>query len=400
MNDRETVIVDGLRTPFGRMGGALAQLSAVKLATPLIKEIVERNKIKPDSIDEVIVGQVVLAGCGQIPSRQALLAAGLPNTTESTTVNKVCASGMRAVTLADLRIRANDADIIVAGGMESMSQAPYIVEANSARFGKRMGHVAFQDAMLVDGLECPVTGVHMAVHGAKVAEEFSIGREEQDEWAVRSHKKAVEAQEKGAFKKEILPVEVPAGKGQTKLVDKDESPRADTSKEALAKLKPVFYDKGSITAGNAPGVNDGACMLLVMSAGKAKELGLKPLAKIVSHASIGQDVPYLATVPALATEKALKKAGLKVEDLDLMEINEAFAAVALKSIKMLGIDPEKVNVNGGAIALGHPIGASGARILLTLAREMESRGAKYGAAAICSGTAQGDCVILSREGLD
>ncbi|HMW89227.1 MAG TPA: acetyl-CoA C-acetyltransferase [Candidatus Obscuribacter sp.] len=400
MNDRETVIVDGLRTPFGRMGGALAQLSAVKLATPLIKEIVERNKIKPDSIDEVIVGQVVLAGCGQIPSRQALLAAGLPNTTESTTVNKVCASGMRAVTLADLRIRANDADIIVAGGMESMSQAPYIVEANSARFGKRMGHVAFQDAMLVDGLECPVTGVHMAVHGAKVAEEFSIGREEQDEWAVRSHKKAVEAQEKGAFKKEILAVEVPAGKGQTKLVDKDESPRADTSKEALAKLKPVFYDKGSITAGNAPGVNDGACMLLVMSAGKAKELGLKPLAKIVSHASIGQDVPYLATVPALATEKALKKAGLKVEDLDLMEINEAFAAVALKSIKMLGIDPEKVNVNGGAIALGHPIGASGARILLTLAREMESRGAKYGAAAICSGTAQGDCVILSREGLD
>ncbi len=400
MNDRETVIVDGLRTPFGRMGGALAQLSAVKLATPLIKEIVERNKIKPDSIDEVIVGQVVLAGCGQIPSRQALLAAGLPNTTESTTVNKVCASGMRAVTLADLRIRANDADIIVAGGMESMSQAPYIVEANSARFGKRMGHVAFQDAMLVDGLECPVTGVHMAVHGAKVAEEFSIGREEQDEWAVRSHKKAVEAQEKGAFKKEILAVEVPAGKGQTKLVDKDESPRADTSKEALAKLKPVFYDKGSITAGNAPGVNDGACMLLVMSAGKAKELGLKPLAKIVSHASIGQDVPYLATVPALATEKALQKAGLKVEDLDLMEINEAFAAVALKSIKMLGIDPEKVNVNGGAIALGHPIGASGARILLTLAREMESRGAKYGAAAICSGTAQGDCVILSREGLD
>lgn len=214
MNDRETVIVDGLRTPFGRMGGALAQLSAVKLATPLIKEIVERNKIKPDSIDEVIVGQVVLAGCGQIPSRQALLAAGLPNTTESTTVNKVCASGMRAVTLADLRIRANDADIIVAGGMESMSQAPYIVEANSARFGKRMGHVAFQDAMLVDGLECPVTGVHMAVHGAKVAEEFSIGREEQDEWAVRSHKKAVEAQEKGAFKKEILAVEVRPAKGR------------------------------------------------------------------------------------------------------------------------------------------------------------------------------------------
>lgn len=398
--DRETVIVDGLRTPFGRMGGAFANLSAVKLASPLIKEVVSRNKVNPESIDEVIVGQVVQAGCGQVPSRQALLAAGLPNTTESTTVNKVCASGMRAVTLADLRIRANDAEIIVAGGMESMSQAPYIVEANSARFGKRMGHVAFQDAMLVDGLECPVSGVHMAVHGAKVAEEFSIGREEQDKWALRSHQLAVKAIESGKFAPEILPVEVPAGKGQTKKVETDESPRADSSLEALAKLKPVFYDKGSITAGNAPGVNDGACMLLVMSAGKARELGLKPLAKIVSHASIGQDVPYLATVPALATKKALKKANLEVKDLDLMEINEAFAAVALKSIAMLGIDPEKVNVNGGAIALGHPIGASGARILLTLAKEMERRGAKYGAAAICSGTAQGDCVILSREGLD
>ena len=397
---RETVIVDGLRTPFGKMGGALANLSAVKLASPLIKELVERNKIDANTIDEVIIGQVLQAGCGQIPSRQALLDAGLPNTTESTTVNKVCASGMRAVTLADLRIRANDADIILAGGMESMSQAPYLVEANSARFGKRMGHVAFKDAMLADGLECPVANVHMAVHGAKVADEFGIGREAQDQWALRSHQLAVKAIDSGAFTIEILPIEVAAGKGQVKKVDRDESPRADTTIEALAKLKPVFVEKGSITAGNAPGVNDGACMLLVMSADKAKELGLKPLAKIVSHASIGQDVPYLATVPALSTEKALKKAGLTVKDLDLLEINEAFASVALKSIQMLGIDENKVNVNGGAVALGHPIGASGARILLTLAREMERRGSKYGAAAICSGTAQGDCVILSRVGLD
>ncbi len=396
---RETVIVDGLRTPFGKMGGALANLSAVKLASPLIKELVARNKIAPDTIDEVIIGQVIQAGCGQIPSRQALLDAGLPNTTESTTVNKVCASGMRAVTIADLRIRANDAEIILAGGMESMSQAPYLVEANSARFGKRMGHVAFKDAMLADGLECPVANVHMAVHGAKVAEEFGITREEQDNWALRSHQRAIKAIEAGSFVSEILPIEVAAGKGQTKKVERDEAPRADTTIEALAKLKPVFYDKGSITAGNAPGVNDGACMLLVMSADKAKELGLKPLAKIVSHASIGQDVPYLATVPALATEKALKKAGLKASDLELLEINEAFASVALKSMKMLGIDESIVNVNGGAVALGHPIGASGARLLLTLAREMERRGAKYGAAAICSGTAQGDCVILSREGL-
>ena len=398
-NGNETVIVDGLRTPFGKLGGGLSSVSAVDLAAPLIKTLLERNKIDGKAVDEVIIGQVVQAGCGQIPSRQALIKAGLPTTCESTTINKVCASGMRAVSLADLRIRAGDGDIILAGGMESMSQAPYLVDANSARFGKRMGHTPFKDAMLADGLECPVSAVHMAVHGAAVAKEFGIGRQEQDEWAFRSHKKACEAQSSGVFSEEILPVEVPMRKGQVAVVDKDEAPREDTNLEALAKLKPVFTEDGSITAGNAPGVNDGACMLLVMSKKKADELGLKPLAKIVSHASIGQDVPYLHTVPALATEKALKKAGLKVEDLELMEINEAFAAVALKSMNMLNIDASKVNVNGGAIALGHPIGASGARILLTLAKEMKRKGAKLGAAAICSGTAQGDCVILSREGL-
>ncbi|HMP52566.1 MAG TPA: acetyl-CoA C-acetyltransferase [Candidatus Melainabacteria bacterium] len=397
-NGNETVIVDGLRTPFGKLGGGLSGLSAVELAAPLLKTLVERNKVDGAAVDEVIIGQVVQAGCGQIPSRQALLKAGLPNTCESTTVNKVCASGMRAVSLADLRIKAGDGDVILAGGMESMSQAPYLVDANSARFGKRMGHTPFKDAMLADGLECPINDVHMAVHGANVANEFGITREQQDEWALRSHKLAVKAMESGVFSKEILPVEVPVKKGPM-VVDKDEAPRGDTSIEALAKLKPVFTKDGSVTAGNAPGVNDGAAMLLVMSRKKADELGLKPLAKIVSHASIGQDVPYLHTVPALATKKALDKAGLKVEDLDLLEINEAFAAVALKSMDMLGIDREKVNVNGGAIALGHPIGASGARILLTLAREMERRGAKLGAAAICSGLAQGDCVILSREGL-
>jgi len=306
---------------------------------------------------------------------------------------------MRAVTIGDLRIRAGDGEIILAGGMESMSQAPYLVDANSARFGKRMGHVEFKDAMLTDGLECPVASVHMAVHGAKTAEEFKISREEQDNWAYRSHMRAVQAQQAGRMAEEIMPMSVPAGKGKTQTVDKDESPRSDTTKEALSALKPVFYEKGSITAGNAPGVNDGAAVLLIMSAAKAKELGLKPLAKIVSHASIGQDVPYLATVPALATQKALKKAGMNIDQIDLMEINEAFAAVALNSIKMLGIDPDKVNVNGGAIAFGHPVGASGARILLTLAKEMKRKNAKFGAAAICSGTAQGDCVILSREGL-
>jgi acetyl-CoA C-acetyltransferase len=399
-SDNETVIIDGLRTPFGKLGGAFKSLSAVDLSAPLMKKLLERNKVKGEDVDEVIMGQVVQAGCGQIPSRQALFKAGLPITCESTTVNKVCASGMRAVTLADLRIRAGDGDVILAGGMESMSQAPYLVEANSARFGKRMGHVEFKDSMLADGLECPVASVHMAVHGANVADEFKISREEQDKWALRSHQRAVKAQASGAFAEEILPVDVPQGRGKTLTVDKDEAPRADTTLEALSNLKPVFTEKGSVTAGNAPGVNDGAAVLLLMSARKAKELGLKPLAKIVSHASIGQDVPYLATVPALATEKALKKAGMKIDQLELMEINEAFSSVPLKSMQMLGIDPEKVNVNGGAVALGHPIGASGARIILTLAKEMKRRGAKYGAAAICSGTAQGDCVILSREGLE
>lgn len=398
-NGNETVIVAGIRSPFGKMGGSLASLSAVDLAVPLIKNLVEKNGLAGDSIDEVIIGQVIQAGCGQIPSRQALIKAGLPVTCESTTVNKVCASGMRAVTLADLRIRAGDGDIILAGGMESMSQAPYLIDANSARFGKRMGHTPLRDAMLVDGLECPITDVHMAVHGAKVAKEFGITREQQDEWALRSHQLAFKAIDSGVFGQEILPVEI-SSRGKTTVVDKDEAPRGDTSIEALAKLKPVFWDEGSVTAGNAPGVNDGACMLLVMSRAKADALGLKPLAKIVSHASIGQDIPYLHTVPALATQKALKKAGLSVSDLELIEINEAFAAVALKSMSMLGIAADKVNVNGGAIALGHPIGASGARILLTLAKEMERRGAKLGAAAICSGTAQGDCVILSREGLN
>lgn len=399
-NGNEAVIVDGLRTPFGKLGGGLSSVSAVDLAAPLMAELLKRNKLEGEKVDEVIIGQVIQAGCGQIPSRQALLKAGLPNTCESTTVNKVCASGMRAVTLADLRIGAEDGDVILAGGMESMSQAPYIVDANSARFGKRMGHTPLKDSMLADGLECPVSDVHMAVHGANVADEFKISRESQDEWALRSHSRAVQAIESGKFKEEIKPVEVPGRKGKVDIVDQDEAPRGDTNIDALAKLKPVFSANGSVTAGNAPGVNDGACMLLIMSRKKADELGLKPLARIVSHASIGQDVPYLHTVPALSTQKALKKAGLEVKDLDLMEINEAFAAVALKSIEMLGIDPEKVNVNGGAIALGHPIGASGARILLTLAKEMERRNAKIGAAAICSGTAQGDCVILSREGLD
>ena len=393
----QMVIVDGLRTPFGKLGGSLAKVSAVDLMYPLIKELIARHNIKGEEVDEVLLGQVIQAGCGQIPSRQALIKAGLPTTCESTTVNKVCASGMRAVRRADLGGRAGDGHLFIAGGMESMSQAPYLVEANAARLGKRMGHIQFKDSMLVDGLECPVAAVHMAVHGAKVADELKVSRQEQDAWALRSHQRACASRD--LFAQEILPVTVPAGGGKTVVVDRDEAPREDTTLETLAKLKPVFYEQGSVTAGNAPGINDGACALLVMSEECAHRLGLKPLAKILSHASLGQDVQYLATAPALATKKALAKCGLTAADLDLLEVNEAFSSVAITSVSMLGVDAEKVNVNGGAVALGHPIGASGARILLTLAKEMQRRDSKYGAAAICSGTGQGDCVILSRVGL-
>ncbi|MBC7999822.1 MAG: acetyl-CoA C-acyltransferase, partial [Leptolyngbya sp.] len=258
----ETVIVDGLRTPFGKLGGGLSSVPASDLAASLIAELLKRNNVDPATVDEVILGHVIQAGCGQIPSRQALLKAGMPNTCESTTVNKVCASGMRAVTLGDLRIRANDGEIILAGGMESMSQAPYFVEANSARFGKRMGHVAFKDAMIHDGLECPVAGVHMAIHGANVAEEFKITREDQDAWALRSHLKSLDAISKGRFAEEILPYTVTKGK-KVETISTDEGPRADTNIETLTKLKPVFDPKGTVTAGNAPGINDGACVLLI-----------------------------------------------------------------------------------------------------------------------------------------
>lgn len=397
---KETVIVGGLRTPFGKLGGALSRVPAVDFTAPLVSQLVERYKVPPQAVNEVLIGQVIAAGCGQIPSRQVLFKAGLPTTCESTTINKVCASGMKAVTVADLAIRAGYGELFIAGGMESMSQAPYLIEANTARFGKRMGNAQLYDAVLRDGLDCPVNFVHMAVYGSQMAREFNISRQNQDEWALMSHQRAVAAQLSGRFAKEILPISVPQPKGEPLAFAQDEGPRADTTLEALSKLKPVFDKSGTVTAGNAPGVNDGAAVLLVMSLEKAWQLNLKPLAKIVCQASVGQDVPYLATVPALSIKKALGLCGLQLSQLELIEINEAFASVAIISSNMLGFSRDIVNVNGGAIALGHPVGASGARILLTLALEMEQRDLKYGAAAICSGTAQGDCVILSRQGLD
>ncbi|TFE26675.1 acetyl-CoA C-acetyltransferase [Cohnella luojiensis] len=388
----KTVIVSAARTPFGKFGGVLKELQAVDLGGIVIKEVLDRADVRGELVDEVIMGMVVQAGAGQIPSRQAARKAGLPWEVQSETVNKVCASGLRAVTLGDQIIRAGDADIIVAGGMESMSNIPYAVP--NVRWGMRMGDGAVRDLMLHDGLTCAFDQVHMAVHGNRVAAEYGITRAEQDEWALRSHRRAVKAIDEGKYADEVIPVAVTERKGATKIIDTDEGPRRDTSSERLAELPPVFEKDGSITAGNAPGVNDGAGALLLMSESKANELGKKPLATILGHADVGQEAPYIATTPASAINKLLKKTGYSLPDIDLYEINEAFASVPLICGKIVGWDPEKVNVNGGAIALGHPIGASGARILMTLIYELRRRGGGLGIAAICSGAAQGDAILV------
>lgn len=387
-----TVIVSAARTPFGKFGGALKELQAAHLGGIVIKEVLDRADVQGEQVDEIIMGMVVQAGAGQIPSRQAARKAGLPWEVQTETVNKVCASGLRAVTLGDQIIRASDAEIIIAGGMESMSNIPYAVP--HFRWGARMGDSAIHDLMLHDGLTCAFGQVHMAVHGNRVAAEYGITREEQDEWALRSHQRAVRAMDEGKYVDEVIPVVVPERKGGTKIIDSDEGPRRDTSLELLAALPSVFEKEGTITAGNAPGVSDGAGALLLMSENKAKELGKKPLATIIGHAASGQEAPYIATTPGLAVIKLLRKTGYSLQDIDLFEINEAFAAVPLTSGKIVGWDPEKVNVNGGAIAFGHPLGASGARILMTLIYELRRQGGGLGIAAVCSGAAQGDAIMV------
>jgi len=388
----KTVIVSGARTPFGKFGGALKSLQAVDLGAVVLKEALHRADFAAEKVDEVIMGMVLQGGQGQIPSRQAARKAGLPWEVQSETINKVCASGLRAVTMADQVIRAGDAEVILAGGMESMSNAPYFL--SGARWGMRMGHQEIKDSMTHDGLTCSFHGVPMAVHGSNVAEEFQIKREVQDEWALRSHQRAVKAINEGKFKEEIVAVEIPQRKGDPILVDTDEAPRADTSLEQLARLSPIYNPQGTITAGNAPGVNDGAGALLLMSEERAKQEGKTPLATILGHAAVGEDAPYIAKTPGLAIQKLLKKTGYQLDQIDLFEVNEAFAAVTLISGEIVGWNPDKVNVNGGAIALGHPIGASGTRILLTLIYELKRRGGGLGIAAICSGAAQGDAVLV------
>lgn len=389
---RKTVIVSGARTPFGKFGGALRGLTAVQLGGIAIKEALSRAGLDGKDVDEVIMGTVLQGGQGQIPSRQAAREAGIPWEVKTETINKVCASGLRSVTLADQLIRLGDEDIIVAGGMESMSNAPYYLQ--HARWGERMGDGRMIDGMIHDGLTCSFTGVHMGTYGNSTAKEFGLTREAQDKWALRSHERALRAMEEGKFKEEIVPVEVPVRKGDPVLVDTDEAPRKDTSLEKLAKLKPAFDADGTITAGNAPGVNDGAAAFVLMSEEKAAELGKTPMAKIVGHAEVAVEAKDFPKTPGLVINKLLEKTGHTTDDIDLVEINEAFAAVALVSGNIAGIGEEKINVNGGAVALGHPIGASGARIILTLMYELKRRGGGLGIAAICSGGGQGDAVLI------
>ncbi len=389
---RKTVIVSGARTPFGKFGGGLAPLTAAQLGGIAIKAALERSNFNPEDVGEVIMGTVLQGGQGQLPSRQASREAGIPWDVKTETVNKVCASGMRSVTMADQFIRLGDEDVIVAGGMESMSNAPYFMP--KARWGLRMGDASVKDMMVHDGLTCSFENVHMGNYGNRTAEEFELTREAQDEWSYRSHQLAVKATEDGVLAEEIVPVEVPQRKGDPVVVDQDEAPRKSTTVEALSKLRPVFDPQGTITAGNAPGVNDGAAAMLLMSDEKAEQIGATPLATIVAHDEIAVEAQDFPQTPGLVINKILEKAGKSIDEIDLFEVNEAFAAVSLASGKIAGLDPEKVNVNGGAVALGHPIGASGARILLTLAYELKRRGGGLGIAAICSGGGQGDAVLI------
>lgn len=386
-----TVITSYARTPFGRFGGALAGAQAVELGAAAIRAAMGRADVRPDEIEHVLMGMVLQGGAGQIPSRQAARLAGLPWETPSLTVNKVCASGLRSVTLADALIRAGDLQVAVAGGMESMSNTPYALPG--VRTGYRMGDGAVIDLMTYDGLRCAFHDVHMAVHGSTVARELGISREAQDAWALRSHERAIQAMEDGTFASEIVPVPI-VSKKQTVVVSEDEAPRRDTTLAKLAALSPVFTQDGSITAGNAPGVNDGAAALVVMSEDYALRTGRQPLAYVLGYTEVAAEAAYIATTPGLAIQKLLQKTGRTLAEIDLFEVNEAFAAVALTTGKLLNWDDTKVNVHGGAVALGHPIGASGARILGTLVMELQRRGGGLGIAAICSGAAQGDAVLV------
>ena len=388
---QRTIILGAVRTPFGKFGGALSPLSAPELGGVAIREAVDRSGLEDGEIQHSVFGVVVQAGIGQIPSRQANFQAGLPFGLTTETLNQVCASGLRSATLAETMIRAGDYEVVVAGGMESMSNAPYLFP--EARWGARMGDAAMVDAMMHDGLLDAFHQVNMIRFGTDGARKYDLSREAQDEWALRSHHRAAAATDEGRLADEIVGVKVPGKKKQTSFVESDEPIRRDTTPEKLAALEPVD-EGGTVTAGNAPGVTDGAGALVLASESFAGRRGLESLGAIVAHAKVAEQPPDLLTVPGNAGKLALEKAGWKADDLDLVEINEAFAGVAIHSADILGVDPEIVNVNGGALALGHPIGASGARILMTLVYELRRRGGGRGLAAICSGGGQGDAVLV------
>ncbi|MDR2089153.1 MAG: acetyl-CoA C-acetyltransferase [Clostridiales Family XIII bacterium] len=390
---RDVVIVSAARTPIGNFGGSLKDVPAAKLGGIVIKEALKRAGVDPASVDEVIFGNVLQGGLGQNVARQASIAAGIPVEVPSWTLNKVCGSGLRTVSAAAQIIKAGDAEIIVAGGTENMSASGYIAPA--ARWGARMGDVKLVDLMVHDGLTDVFHKYHMGITAENVAEKWGLKREELDAFSVDSQQKAVAAIKAGKFKDEIVPVEIPQKKGDPKIFDTDEYPKDGTTLEGVSKLKPAFKpDGGVVTAANASGINDSAAALVVMSADKAKELGIKPLAKIIGYGSAGVEPSVMGIGPIEATRKALKKAGIEVKDLDLIEANEAFAAQSVAVGKELGFDPAKLNVNGGAIALGHPIGASGARILITLLYEMRRRNSKYGLATLCIGGGQGTSLVV------
>lgn len=393
---REAVIISAARTPTGKFQGALKGFTAPELGAIAIKEAVSRAGVDPAKIDEVIMGCVVQAGIGQAPARQAALKAGLPPEVSALTINMVCGSGLRAVALASQSVQLGDSDFVVAGGMESMSNIPYALQ--TAREGFRMGNQTATDLMIHDGLWCPFENWHMGNTGEVVAEMHQISRETQDEFAYNSHRKATEAQAAGRFKDEIVPIEIPQKKGDPILLDYDEPVRPETTIEALAKLKPAFKkDGGTVTAGNAPGVNDGASALVVTSSEKATELGVKPLGRVVSYAVSGIEPKLIMLAPVEGIRKAVAKAGWSLEDVELFELNEAFSVQALGVMKELGINPDRVNVNGGAVAMGHAIGNSGGRILTTLLYEMKRRGAKRGVAGLCLGG--GNSVAMAVEGV-
>ena len=391
---KKVVIVSAARTPVGSYGGVFKNTSAVELGKIAVKAAMERAGLKPEMVEEVIFGNVLQAGQGQNVARQVAIGAGIPDYVTAYTVNKVCGSGLKTVALAAQAIKAGDAEVLVVGGTENMSMAPYLLPNN--RWGQRMGNGQVIDYMVADGLTDIFNNYHMGITAENIVEKYGLTREEQDELAYNSQIRAEKAVKEGRFKEEIVPVEIPQRKGDPVVVDTDEYPKFGTTMEALGKLRPAFKKDGSVTAGNASGINDGAAAFVVMSEEKAKELGLKVMAEIVSYASAGVDPAIMGTGPIPASRSALEKAGLKIEDIDLIEANEAFAAQALSVAKELKFDMEKVNVNGGAIAIGHPIGASGARILVTLLHEMEKRDNKLGLATLCIGGGQGISMVVRR----